>query len=54
MKTFRFGKHRVQGLMDVYNVLNASAVTVINQTYGSNGSSRRRSCRHATCGSAAV
>ena len=36
MKTFRFGKYRVQGLVDVYNVLNASAVTVINQTYGAN------------------
>jgi hypothetical protein len=36
MKTFRFGKARLQGLLDIYNVLNASTVTTINQSYGSN------------------
>ena len=36
MKTFRFGKVRVQGLLDLYNVLNASTVTTINQSYGAN------------------
>jgi hypothetical protein len=36
MKTFRFGKVRVQGLLDMYNVLNASTVTTINQSFGAN------------------
>jgi hypothetical protein len=36
MKTFRFGKARLQGLLDIYNVLNASTVTTINQSFGSN------------------
>ena len=33
MKTFRFGKMRLQGLLDLYNALNASTVTTINQSY---------------------
>jgi hypothetical protein len=36
MKTFRFGKARMQGLLDIYNVLNASTVTTINQSFGAN------------------
>jgi hypothetical protein len=36
MKTFRFGKGRLQGLLDIYNVLNASTVTTINQSFGTN------------------
>jgi hypothetical protein len=36
MKTFRFGHVRTQGLLDLYNVTNASAVTTYTQTYGPN------------------
>jgi hypothetical protein len=36
MKTFRLGKVRVQGLLDLYNVLNAATVTTINQSFGAN------------------
>jgi hypothetical protein len=36
MKTFRFGNKRLQGLVDIYNLLNSSAVTTINQSYGAN------------------
>jgi hypothetical protein len=35
-KTFRFGRTRIQGFMDVFNVLNAGTVLSVNQTYGSN------------------
>jgi hypothetical protein len=33
-KTFRFGRTRVQGMFDVYNLFNASAVLTENFTYG--------------------
>jgi hypothetical protein len=36
MKTFHIGKKRLQGLLDLYNVLNSAAVTTINQSYGAN------------------
>jgi hypothetical protein len=36
MRTFRFGKVRTQALLDIYNVLNSSTATTINQTYGPN------------------
>ena len=38
-KTFRFGRFRAQGFVDVFNVLNAGTVTSVNQTYGT---TRRR------------
>jgi hypothetical protein len=33
-KTFRVGRTRIQGFMDVFNALNAGTVMSINQTYG--------------------
>ena len=33
-RTFHFGKARLQGLLDVYNILNGSAILAINTTYG--------------------
>jgi hypothetical protein len=33
-RTFHFGKARAQGLLDVYNILNGSAILAINTTYG--------------------
>ena len=33
-KMFRVGRYRIQGMLDVYNVLNANTILVINQTYG--------------------
>ena len=33
-KTFRFGRFRAQGFMDIFNVFNAGTVTSVNQTYG--------------------
>jgi hypothetical protein len=36
MKIFRFGRLRVQGLLDIYNILNASTATTINQSFGAN------------------
>jgi len=35
-KTFRFGKYRVQGMVDVYNLFNAGAVTTVSTTFGAN------------------
>ena len=35
-RTFRFGRYRTQGFMDVFNVLNAGTVTRANATYGTN------------------
>jgi Carboxypeptidase regulatory-like domain len=36
-KSFRFGgRYRIQGFMDVFNVLNSGTVLRVNQTYGSN------------------
>jgi hypothetical protein len=34
MRVFRFGKFRAQALADIYNVLNASTATTINQSFG--------------------
>ena len=34
MRTFRISKVRLQGLMDLYNLTNASAQTTIVQTFG--------------------
>jgi hypothetical protein len=39
-KTFRFGRFRAQGFVDVFNVLNAGTVTAVNQTYGANPATR--------------
>ena len=33
-RTFRFGRYRTQGFMDVFNVLNAGTVTRANETFG--------------------
>jgi hypothetical protein len=35
-RTFRFGKRRLQGYADLFNVLNSSTVVSLNQTFGSN------------------
>jgi hypothetical protein len=35
-RTFRVARYRIQGLVDIYNVLNAGTVTTVNQTFGSN------------------
>ena len=34
-KNFRFGRTRLQGMFDIYNVLNANSVLGANATYGS-------------------
>jgi hypothetical protein len=34
-RSFKFGKTRVQGMVDVYNVLNANPILALNTTYGS-------------------
>jgi hypothetical protein len=33
-KTVRFDRYRIQGFMDVFNLLNAGTVTRVNETYG--------------------
>jgi hypothetical protein len=33
-RNFRFGRYRVQGMVDVYNILNLGTVTTLNQTFG--------------------
>ena len=33
-KVFRFGAARIQGMFDIYNLLNASPILQINTTYG--------------------
>jgi hypothetical protein len=35
-RTFRFGRTRIQGFADIFNVLNAGTVVRVNETYGSN------------------
>ena len=35
-RTFRLGRHRVQGMVDLYNLLNSNAAVTINTTYGPN------------------
>jgi hypothetical protein len=32
-RNFRFGRYRVQGMVDIYNILNAGTVTALSQTY---------------------
>jgi hypothetical protein len=34
-RSFRFGTKRLQGYLDVFNVLNSSTVVSVNQTFGS-------------------
>ena len=34
-KTFRFGRTRIQGFADIFNVFNAGTVLRVNETYGS-------------------
>ena len=36
-RTFRFGQRKIQGFMDVFNVLNAGTVTRVNTTYAASG-----------------
>src|SRR5262249_11204623 len=33
-KTFRFNRTRIQGFVDIFNVMNAGTVLSVNQTYG--------------------
>ena len=33
-RTWRFDKYKVQGLMDIYNLLNAGTVTTVNTAFG--------------------
>ena len=33
-RTFRFGRYRLQGMVDIYNVFNAGTVTTLNTTFG--------------------
>jgi hypothetical protein len=35
-RNFRFGRYRLQGMVDVYNILNRGTVTGLNQTFGPN------------------
>ncbi len=35
-KIFRFGRYRIQGFADVFNVLNAGTVVRVNETYSNN------------------
>lgn len=35
-KAFKFGRARLQGMVDVYNILNASPILVVNTVYGVN------------------
>jgi hypothetical protein len=39
-RTFRFGKYRVQGLVDIYNLLNAGTITTVNSTFGAVAATR--------------
>jgi len=39
-RTFRFGKYRLQGLVDIYNLLNGGTVTVVNPTFGAVAATR--------------
>jgi len=36
-RTFKFGQTKVQGFVDIFNVLNAGTVTSVNQTYAASG-----------------
>jgi hypothetical protein len=39
-KSFTFGRFRMQGFVDVFNVLNAGTITSVNQTYGAVAATR--------------
>jgi hypothetical protein len=39
-RTWRFSKYRVQGLVDIYNLLNAGTVTTVNTTFGAVAATR--------------
>ena len=39
-RTFRINKYRLQGLVDIYNLLNAGTVTTVNTTFGSVAATR--------------
>ncbi len=39
-KAFRFGRYKLQGMVDIYNLLNAGAVTDLSQTFGANPATR--------------
>ena len=41
-KTFRMGNRRIQGMFDLYNVLNSNNVLRMNGAYGSNGAAWQR------------
>ena len=36
-KTFRFDRVRIQGFMDVFNLLNAGTITGVNEAYAASG-----------------
>jgi len=36
-RTFKFGQTKIQGFVDIFNVLNAGTVTSVNQTYAASG-----------------
>jgi hypothetical protein len=38
-KTIKVGAHRIKGMVDLYNVLNINTVTLVNNTWGTTGSS---------------
>ena len=35
-RTFRFGRTKIQGFADIFNLFNAGTVIRVNETYGSN------------------
>ena len=39
-RTFTIGKTRLQGLLDIYNLLNAGTVTTVNTTFGAVAATR--------------
>jgi hypothetical protein len=39
-KSFRFGRFRAQGFVDIFNLMNAGTVTSVSTTYGSNPATR--------------
>ena len=39
-RNFRFGRYKLQGMVDVYNLLNAGTVLTLNQTFGASAATR--------------
>jgi hypothetical protein len=39
-RNFRFGKYRLQGLVDIYNLFNAGTVTTVNTTFAATAATR--------------